>query len=705
MAKRKKKRDSRRARAGVTRAPQQNQSGVLFAGTDFGAMVEKGTAFQPGSTVPNWFLWAMFLWYPMVALLAVYGHKYGYSPDLHMSSLIQVGGVGLLLMLLFLQRDSGMDIHAPVILLPAMLLVAWAIVSMLWAVNEYEATVKILDWSAAVLAGLLFLHVLSNKEDVRLFCNIVLAVAVVLLFIGYMQYFFNVRWVDQYAPPSITFNNKNMAAQYTLLLLPIAIGMGLCARSWWSLLLYFGIAIASAAFIMLGLTRGAIIAMVGEFFVLAFFLVVYGVYHRISALRRMVLVLALLMVLVFACLLIIAPEVVEGTYKRIKDTVRHLMQFQGETRFPIWANTVAMISDHLVFGVGAGNWMVYYPKYHLSVLPDFEVGLHRQHINTHQDYLEMTAELGLVGLALLLWFALSMLWVTMRLIARWRVGDVFLVIAFATAISGLLINSLGSFGLQQPLPVCMLMVYAGIMDYYWRTERDAKPRWVFQPKRFYGASIVLAAAGLVSIFALNLAWYKSEVHYRQALLASGRDVNQLLFHGEQALKYAPGRTRAMNFVARAYTEKGDRQKSLDSYDRILADYPYMLHTLDNAGIAFKIFGRRARAYELYTKLVEYRPLPHMYARAGKQLYTMGYVHEGVEYIRRAVAAEYGITRPGSTVSETEYSQLKSVVDRYDAHMAAQSEHIRQERAAILQEQSLGGATALTDTDGADSGKE
>lgn len=686
MAKKHKSRKQRRVdrTVGGTQTGAGGALGVLLP-SDSATITDRGPTkyykLRTGESVlPNWFVYLALSWFPLVALMAVYGHKYGYSPDLHMSSLIQFGGPALLTMLLVLQRRSGLAIYRPVILLPALLFAAWALLSVVWAINEYEASVKILDWGGAVLAGLLISHVLRHWGDVRLFINIVLGVAVMLLFLGYMQYLFDVQWVDQHVSPSMTFNNKNMAAQYTLLLLPIGLVMGLCAKSWWSLLLYLGIAAAAILFVMVGVTRGAIIGMIGEFICLFFLFVLYSIFHRINV-AWIVLACCVALLLLFLLLLYVTiPDKVTDLMTITETTIRNFASLSGESRFPIWLNSFAMIRDHLVSGVGAGNWMVYYPKYHTSVLYDNEVGLERQHINAHQDYLEMTAELGLVGLGLLLWFMLSIAWITVRLIARIRTHESFIIIGLTTAIFGLLVNSLASFGMQQPLPFCMVMIYAGVLDYYWRTQRDVAPLGIFKSRHSVNIPTVLAGTLCVSMLLLNIAWYRSEIHYRQALISTNKHVNALLYHGAEALKWAPGRTRTVNFIARAYAVKGDREKALQAYDTLLSDYPYMLHALDNAAIAYKRFGLRERARDTYIRLVEARPRPLIFMRAGQQMYSMGYIDDGVKYIRKGLSPWVEEGRP-EVAGALQNRRLEELVHRYDAQVAEREERLRTEAAA------------------------
>jgi O-antigen ligase len=73
-----------------------------------------------------------------------------------------------------------------------------------------------------------------------------------------------------------------------------------------------------------------------------------------------------------------------------------------KSRFYIWQGTLKMIKERLFFGWGIGNFAVFFPKFsppQLSqIYPDQFVN------NAHNEFLTITAELGILGLAIFLWF-------------------------------------------------------------------------------------------------------------------------------------------------------------------------------------------------------------------------------------------------------------------------------------------------------------
>lgn len=113
------------------------------------------------------------------------------------------------------------------------------------------------------------------------------------------------------------------------------------------------------------------------------------------------------------------------------------------TRLTWFKNTTAMIVDHPILGVGRGNWPIIYPAY-AGVYDDPYLGIHeidlgprkksKLYVNVaHNDWLQITAETGIVGLGAfswLMWGILrSVVWKDLLSVALWVSALGFLGIA------------------------------------------------------------------------------------------------------------------------------------------------------------------------------------------------------------------------------------------------------------------------------------
>ena len=145
----------------------------------------------------------------------------------------------------------------------------------------------------------------------------------------------------------------------------------------------FSLAIGIFFAISLSLSRMAFVSTLGAMFIMG--TVAYG--NKTSRFRKW-LVLAILGVLM-AFVFFFVPS------NRFIDAFGTLVSGQiHEGRWPIWKDTVRLIAAYPIFGSGLGT---YYPALLRYETYGFDVAW----LNAHNDYLQVLAELGLTGFALL----------------------------------------------------------------------------------------------------------------------------------------------------------------------------------------------------------------------------------------------------------------------------------------------------------------
>ena len=637
------------------------------------------------SRVPIWYAVIIAFIVASPPILGVYGHSYGYSPDLHTASIIQVGAAAVLALFFLLQaRYRAIPFWYGPVLFPAMLFYAWAVLSLLWAPNYYEGAVKLLDWGGALLLALLVSQTLREERHVRMVLQGIFLAGALLILLGIAQYFFDVEWVDQHAKPAATFNNKNMAAQYTLLIFPVCMALAMYSAMLPWKLVFASFGIVALLFIFISDTRGSIIAVSVETLLLVL-LALYKYLRSGDKRRALYILLAAAALLGILVATLLSIETAKGNALawiifRFSRLYEALSTFTGETRFQIWVNTVAMIVDRPLLGYGVGNWMVEYPMYHMTWRPDWEMSYRVQHINTHQDYLELAAETGLIGLFFMLWMGVQVVRVLFNILNRMNTRDTWLVLGAGVSMIGMAVNALGSFPFEQPVPVMMFMVYGGVLDFYYRRVNERAPAFhvpgakVGQPAAI--ASVVLCAGLLI----VHYRWYNSEIHFRQATIASRQQNNYLtLLHGEQALRWSRGRKRMANFIAVGHMQRGDVRRAVQAWEEVLETYPYLMHTLYNISIAYGQLGEYNKALEKADKLVEVRPTPKSYRQKARILQAMGRLTEAEEYYRKAIDRENNPRWVWLSAKETSkvqnmLSYLESLRKRSDAVQGQQPDN-------------------------------
>jgi putative inorganic carbon (hco3(-)) transporter len=135
---------------------------------------------------------------------------------------------------------------------------------------------------------------------------------------------------------------------------------------------------------------------------------------------------------------------------------------QTNPRLRIYRGAPAMVIDHPLFGIGAGNFPIVSPLYGLRDLggDTFE--------HAHNVPLSIAVETGLLGLAAFFVFAAALARAAIRIL-RSRDGPEFpLAIAPLAALSGLVATSMTDYPLRTNLIMAVIMLEAGAMIAYSR---------------------------------------------------------------------------------------------------------------------------------------------------------------------------------------------------------------------------------------------
>lgn len=174
---------------------------------------------------------------------------------------------------------------------------------------------------------------------------------------------------------------------------------------------------------------------------------------------------------------------------RLKDTVANESLVGREA--PALA-TLAMVRGFPLFGVGLGCWPEIFPHY---VTPPWTPTFWNA---THNDYVQIAAETGLIGFALLAWLLIAVGWRIHHGIGAKRSGTQTLVAAALAAASATAVHEFFDFPLQVPANALLLTVLLGLAVRLTRDQHAALspgPRRL-NPRLLYGLGL-LGAIGLL----------------------------------------------------------------------------------------------------------------------------------------------------------------------------------------------------------------
>lgn len=405
---------------------------------------------------------------------------------------------------------------------PFLLFLAWALISVSWSPNKFDAIQTWYAWAASGAALVLTASVLKgNERHPYLFLVFFFVSGVLVCLLGVLQYlriadvFFGLDRIPQVVIPAATFANKNMAAHYAVLTIPLGFGIFLRDRR---PVVFWPVAVALAfmnVFLIYTKTRAAWIAV----FIEAAFLSCYllpPLVRRImtggakGSVNPMKAVAVAASFLVFAVMINVSQYgfdwQMDDISHRVGITVGEALKKFGsekapepaapavttdpiaaasgaapaptatptrsrldpsqELRWAIYKNTIPMILDHFWFGVGLANHKIVYPLYIRKSSVDKIFSEDQQLNNVHNDFLQAFAELGIVGVIFLLWFGFTVVRVFRRLMKAPQVSQddrVMILSAFA-ALIGICVNAQFCFPFQRAVPPFVFMAFLGILS-------------------------------------------------------------------------------------------------------------------------------------------------------------------------------------------------------------------------------------------------
>lgn len=453
--------------------------------------------------------------------------------------------------------------------LPALALLAASLLSLRSTLNLYEGVNSVFRLLIHLLLFLLVVRAVTSRPSFDRLVRAMILAAIPISLYGLSQ----ARGWDflsleaRFVPVS-TLGNLGYVSQVLVPLVSLAIGQAITASSR-PLRVLSGVALLLAlAHLLLVQRRAGFVALMTAALILLLLLRGRRDLPQIP-IGRLAAWIGGSLLAIALCLGLLVPGVWQGVTHRVV-SIPDLTDVANRVRILIWQSTLTMVRDHPLTGVGAGNYALVYPRYRKLE----EWGLSQRQIvgEAHNDYLQVAAEAGLIGLAaflFLLWRAAA----TARaaLAKSTDASDRVRASAIIAALGGLLVEAFFGFPLKNPASGAAFWVLLGLLD---RSPDGTGVRpgvaWRIRPT----AAWAVAVPGFAAAYVLVLGQFLSDLQIRRMreFLAVGRTAEAKIAYRQAVHLYYPILYRH-EAQAKAFDDSRMIPEEITRYRSLLAASP------------------------------------------------------------------------------------------------------------------------------------
>ena len=559
--------------------------------------------------------------------------------------LIQIVVVSILLIwLLGAATQNELRILRTPFDLPLLGFVSWAGLSLLWAHNFYEGFEIWTNWGACLILFFLTVNLFKSERDIRRLLAVLLLTGTFVALLGICQYLFGVNWVPQTVSPAATFANRNLAAQFMVMTIPLAVGFFLLSRKWGHVLWTVIAVGAVILFLFYTSTRSAWLAVTVEFLLLALLLgrdhFKWKLTPPMGAGKKKALVVCAVVVFLLVNLTPSGFQWQVGTaFHRIRELLpqesqrlqspENAAQAGAQTaqlaasprdslsvRIRLWRNTLQMGTEHLLRGVGVGNFPVFYPRYVRSAVVDPVFSGASKWGRAHNDYAQTFSELGLVGLFFLGWLLIAVIKTSIAVLNREMKGELrYLLVGLIVALAGLSITAFFSFPFQLATPTFVFALYLGVLGGHYSRQKVQGRDSVSCREAFISLPSWVATVGVAVTFLFLLRFLpfeynrlKADRYYKRVATAARTDVwDEVISQTKEGHQYYPYRKDFLFPLGQAYYGTGNTEAAIERMKEFLAAYPYDVNAHHNIGVAYVRKGDTDQALQHFDRVFEMIP--------------------------------------------------------------------------------------------------
>ena len=538
-------------------------------------------------------------------------------------------------------------------------------VSLFQAYNAFQGLDNLFRYVCFFGIAIQVFHIVQTPRHMHRLAVTMALTGGIVAFIGLLQYNEIYHFYAPWSMPVSTIGNVNFTAQYYDIVLPISLVMLFVVRSVW-----MRIGVGVACFLMA--CHVIVLGSRGGWFGIGCGLAILGglvIFRHFRMGRRFVDAGVLFVVLVGLGWPVLTGmlsgiqigggrnigNLVDDYWIRVSNRIQAGIQIADDStlqRIYLWEDTVRLLFDRPVLGVGVGNFEFNIPKYasreSLEIKHRLEknLGQDLMAFQAHNEYLEIGAETGILGLLVFGVFLYQLGGALFGGLLRYiREDGDLLVVGLAAAVGGTLIHSAFDSNLQQPASAVHFWIVVGLI---WSLKLNAEGRKPLE-LLFTGARDV--AIGMIVLFGLVLGitlfigartligeyyflkgrqafdmkayplaeafWQRATVYGPTKYFRTYQALGTALYNQQKwqeaipdfqkSLSYFPNNARVLYLLGRAYMHTGDAQTAIAHLRTAVSLNPLMSEFKLGLAEALGSAGHTQEALSMLQNMLTYMP--------------------------------------------------------------------------------------------------
>ena len=357
---------------------------------------------------------------------------------------------------------------------PVLSFIAICTLSLIWS-NSFFVSLKELPlFLAGPLLYFVITNSINNERQIKRILDILLIVGGLFGIYGIFQYngidfSFWARNIGRQQVFGL-FGNVNYFAEYLIVPLPIAVSLFFASRNKFKKILLLIAILAMATSLITTFTRGSYLSF-GISLIFMFFVFLISRGKNFIKNNKKIFIIILVAIIIITFLFVVPTSLnrsgtVISKIKERASITQLIDEFSFGRRAVIYKFTTLMIKDRPLLGSGIGTYKYNTLRYQAEFFAQGEnrsLYPHGFADKAHNEYLQLWAELGIIGLGIFIWLIISYFRFGLKILRKIKDGyRPGIIIGLMGAMMAVLVDGIFGFPLHLPATIVLFWLALGL---------------------------------------------------------------------------------------------------------------------------------------------------------------------------------------------------------------------------------------------------